>query len=229
MGPLPPTGQWVRLEVPASEVGLDGAAISGMAFTLYDGRATWDSTGIALTPLLSEIDFSNAAFSIGEAGTEAIITVHRSGSTNGSATVDYATSDGSATAGSDYVATNGTLIFADGETNKTFSVAILDDDLTEVNETVELSLSGPTGTELGEVSNAVLTITDNDRVDFAWVDDSIPVGAVPGGSWTWISSGPIPYSGSLAHRSTLAAGMHQHYFFNAPTPLQIQAGDTLYA
>lgn len=45
MGALPPAGQWVRLEVPASQVGLEGAAISGMAFTLYDGRATWDHAG----------------------------------------------------------------------------------------------------------------------------------------------------------------------------------------
>ncbi len=45
MGPLPPTGQWVRLEVPASLVGLEGAAVTGMAFSLFDGRVTWDTTG----------------------------------------------------------------------------------------------------------------------------------------------------------------------------------------
>jgi len=52
MGPLPATGQWVRLEVPAAQVGLDGLSISGLTFTLYDGRATWDRAGIlAGTPL----------------------------------------------------------------------------------------------------------------------------------------------------------------------------------
>ena len=45
MGPLPGKGQWVRLEVPAAQVGLGGATVSGMAFTLYDGRATWDRAG----------------------------------------------------------------------------------------------------------------------------------------------------------------------------------------
>jgi hypothetical protein len=45
MGPLPATGQWVRLAVPAAQVGLDNKAVSGMAFTLYDGRATWDYAG----------------------------------------------------------------------------------------------------------------------------------------------------------------------------------------
>jgi hypothetical protein len=47
MGPLPAVGQWVRLEVPASQVGLEGTTVSGMAFSLYGGRATWDYTGKA--------------------------------------------------------------------------------------------------------------------------------------------------------------------------------------
>jgi hypothetical protein len=45
MGPLPVAGQWVRLEVPANQVGLVGKTINGMAFTLYGGRATWDDAG----------------------------------------------------------------------------------------------------------------------------------------------------------------------------------------
>ena len=42
MGALPAVGQWVRLEVPAAQVGLEGRTLNGMAFSLYDGRATWD-------------------------------------------------------------------------------------------------------------------------------------------------------------------------------------------
>jgi hypothetical protein len=45
MGPLPPLGQWIKLEVPASLVGLEGHVLNGMSFTLYGGRATWDHTG----------------------------------------------------------------------------------------------------------------------------------------------------------------------------------------
>src|SRR5581483_112185 len=45
MGALPAAGQWVRLEVPASAVGLEGASIQGMGFSLYDGAATWDNSG----------------------------------------------------------------------------------------------------------------------------------------------------------------------------------------
>jgi hypothetical protein len=51
MGPLPAVGQWVRLEVPAALVGLEGREVHGMAFTLWDGQATWDRAGkIALQP-----------------------------------------------------------------------------------------------------------------------------------------------------------------------------------
>jgi len=47
MGPLPPAGQWVRLEVPASLVGLEGRTLNGLAFSMYGGRATWDHAGKA--------------------------------------------------------------------------------------------------------------------------------------------------------------------------------------
>jgi hypothetical protein len=45
MGALPSVGQWVRLEVPASDVGLEGVTVNGAAYTLYGGRAAWDYSG----------------------------------------------------------------------------------------------------------------------------------------------------------------------------------------
>jgi hypothetical protein len=45
MGPLPAVGQWVRLEVPASDIGLENKVIDGFAFTLHNGRATFDRVG----------------------------------------------------------------------------------------------------------------------------------------------------------------------------------------
>ena len=44
-GPLPAKGGWVKLSVPASAVGLEGSAVSGMDFSLYGGRVTWDAIG----------------------------------------------------------------------------------------------------------------------------------------------------------------------------------------
>ncbi len=45
MGPLPQAGQWVRLDVPARQVNLEGSTVKGMTFSLYDGQATWDTAG----------------------------------------------------------------------------------------------------------------------------------------------------------------------------------------
>lgn len=45
MGALPSAGDWVRLSVPASAVGLENKQINGLAFTLYDGLAWWDASG----------------------------------------------------------------------------------------------------------------------------------------------------------------------------------------
>src|SRR6185312_290417 len=45
VGGLPAAGQWVKLAVPASAVGLEGKTLTGMAFTLYGGRASWDNAG----------------------------------------------------------------------------------------------------------------------------------------------------------------------------------------
>ncbi|MFZ4765825.1 MAG: PKD domain-containing protein, partial [Roseimicrobium sp.] len=50
IGPLPPTGQWVRLAVPASQVDLVGRTVTGMAFFLFDGRVSFDAAGKGASP-----------------------------------------------------------------------------------------------------------------------------------------------------------------------------------
>lgn len=76
-------------------------------------------------------------------------------------TVNYATSNGTATAGSDYTATSGTLTFNPGQTSRTFTVPIIDDSLNEVDETVNLTLSNPSNATLGSPATATLTIIDS--------------------------------------------------------------------
>ena len=60
-------------------------------------------------------------------------------------TVDYATENGTARAGADYTAVNGTLTFEVGETRKTISVPIIDDNVEDSRETVRLRLSNASG------------------------------------------------------------------------------------
>ena len=66
-----------------------------------------------------------------------------------------------------------------------------------------------------------------------WVDDAVPGGGAPGvgggDSWNWSSNNPAQYSGSAAHQSAAAAGLHEHWFDNATATLDIGIGDTLYA
>jgi hypothetical protein len=111
----------------------------------------------------STLQLSASSYSVGEASGHVDITVNRTGGSVGAVTVNYATSDGTATAGSDYSSTSGTLSFADGETTKSFTVPITNDSLNEANETVNLSLSSVNGNAtLGTPSTAVLTIIDDD-------------------------------------------------------------------
>ena len=76
-------------------------------------------------------------------------------------TVDWATSDGTATAGADYTAASGTLSFAAGETAKTISVTVLDDAHDDAGETLTLRLSNAAGAHLAD-DTATGTITNSD-------------------------------------------------------------------
>jgi surface-anchored protein len=111
------------------------------------------------------LEFSTSNYTVNEAAGTATITVSRGFGSDGPVTVDYATSDGTAQAGVDYTATSGTLSFADGETSKTITIPILVDGFVENNETINLTLSNPTGgAELGMPNTAVLTINEDNDV-----------------------------------------------------------------
>jgi uncharacterized delta-60 repeat protein len=119
---------------------------------------------IADDDVAGSLQFSIAAISAGEESGSVTVSVTRTGGTDGAVSVNYATADGSATAGSDYTATNGTLNWADGDgAAKTFSITLLDDNADEVDETVLLNLSAPTGAAIiGNPATATLSIVDND-------------------------------------------------------------------
>ena len=127
-----------------------------------DGNESWFSSEVTAALGKPEVTFSQAATSAGEAAGSVTMTVQLSKAYNLPVTVQYATANGTAAAGSDYTATSGTLTFAAGETSKTFPVSIADDSLDETDETVNLTLSSPGNATLGAPSAAVLTITDND-------------------------------------------------------------------
>ena len=83
-------------------------------------------------------------------------------------TVDYATSDGTATAGSDYTARSGTLMIAAGARSAAIEVAVLDDAVDEGTETMTLTLSNARGAALDDAS-ATGTITNSDPLQKMWL------------------------------------------------------------
>ncbi|GAA6154155.1 autotransporter domain-containing protein [Pseudoteredinibacter isoporae] len=107
-----------------------------------------------------EINFSAASYDVNEDAGTATITVTRSGGSNGAVSVSYASSDDSATAGSDYSASAGTLSWAAGDiADKTFSIPVTLDIINEPTETVLLELSNPSGSAtLGNQANSELNI-----------------------------------------------------------------------
>lgn len=105
-----------------------------------------------------QVQFAQAAFNVNEGETNADITLVRTGATNGTVSVNFKTSDGSARAGVDYTATTGTVTFADGVLTNTFSIPILESGALQTNQTIKLTLSNPAGAGLGSQKQAVLTI-----------------------------------------------------------------------
>jgi plastocyanin len=106
--------------------------------------------------------FSQAAYSVTEGGT-ASITVQRVGGDDGAVSVRYSVAAGTAS-GSDFTPASGTLNWADNDDNpKTFTVATANDSTSEANETVQLTLSLPSGgATVGSPATATLTLLDND-------------------------------------------------------------------
>jgi Calx-beta domain/WD40-like Beta Propeller Repeat len=119
-----------------------------------------------------QVRFKTAVTNAAESGGAATVTVSLTGPLNTPASVNFGTTDGTATSGADYTSTSGTLSFAPGETEKTFAVPIIDDSLNEDDETLVLKLTSPSSNLLlGEPSTAVLKIIDDDPLPTIAIDD----------------------------------------------------------
>jgi len=133
------------------------------------------------------LSFSAATYSVNENAGSVLITVNRTADTSVAVTVNYATSDnsggpstpcgtfnGQASSRCDYSSMFGTLRFAAGETQKTFSVPITLDAYTEGPETFTIALTNPTGSGamLVTPSNATVTINDSASPTPNAIDDT---------------------------------------------------------
>ena len=106
-----------------------------------------------------KVQFGAPTNNVNEDAGSLTVTVSRVDGATGIVTVDYATSNGTAAAGSDYTAISGTLTFSQAETSKSLSIPIVSDNVFEADETINLTLSNPTGgVILGSPTAAVVTI-----------------------------------------------------------------------
>jgi len=147
---------------------------------------------------LTPIQFSAAGGS-----SVAAFTVSLSSASASAVTVGYATSNGTATAGSDYIASTGTLTFAPGETSKTIAIIVNGDTTAEAKETFTVSLSNPSGARLIDASGAG-SITDQTLTPTPPVTPVTPVTPV------------VLPKVSIADLAVKEAnGTHAHFMFNA--------------
>lgn len=126
------------------------------------------------------------ALSILESSREATVTVALDiANPFGPTTVDYRTSDGSALAGTDYIATAGTLTLAPNMLTTTITIPRLDDRVPEADKTFYLRLQQPRGAALGAITEATITIIDEDQ-------SPTPVPPTPTATKTPTPPTPIP-------------------------------------
>ena len=105
-------------------------------------------TSFALGQNAGLVEFESSSHAVNEQASFKTVTVRRMGGSAGSLTLNYATVDGTALASTlvpvvtgDYIATSGTLIFGDGETEKVITVQICNDSTVEPSETFSLHLN----------------------------------------------------------------------------------------
>jgi Ca2+-binding RTX toxin-like protein len=128
---------------------------------------------------IGQLEFDSSEVVVAESVGDASLRVRRVGGTDGQITVNYATSNGTATAGADYTGTSGTITFLDRQTEAFVSIPVTDDALEESAETLLATLSAPGPDNLatyissltGDNSSllaanvvSLVTITDNDTV-----------------------------------------------------------------
>jgi subtilisin family serine protease len=140
--------------------------LSGASSNATIGTATATGTitnDDVAPPVLPSLSIANVSKAEGNSGTSNLVfTVTLSQAAASAVTVNYATSDVTATAGTDYVANSGTLTIAAGSTTGTFNVVVNGDTTVETDETLRVTLSGASSNATIGTATATGTITNDD-------------------------------------------------------------------
>ena len=154
---------WTQIGSAVS-IPMNSGVYFGLAATSHNAGALSSGIYEGLTlELPGQLSFGAPTASVSETGGSATITVNRLNGSIGPVTVNYATTTGgTAVAGTNYVSTSGTLSWADADTApKTFTVPILNDNVSGPNRTIVLALSSPGGGATLGIASTLLTIVEN--------------------------------------------------------------------
>jgi hypothetical protein len=113
--------------------------------------------------------------------TNAVFQVRLSAPSGLAVSMSFATTNGSATSGLDYQATNGLLTFSPGQTNLSLAIPVWGDQLSESNETFSVWLRDLTNAVTGDLMGLV-TVQDNDPLPSLSVQAPIPINEPAGGT-----------------------------------------------
>ena len=164
------------LEIGALSLGLAKDSEGSPSFTFDDVDIAWTDGETVSVQLVrtTEAQAPSAGVSVADAsageapGATLDFRVTLDAVQTSAVSVRYATSDGTASAGADYVARRGAVRFGAGETAKTVSIEVLDDAHDDTGETMTLTLSAPFGATIAD-GTATGTIINTDVVPKAWL------------------------------------------------------------
>ncbi|RZI89846.1 MAG: hypothetical protein EOO67_11670, partial [Microbacterium sp.] len=117
-----------------------------------------------LEPTLPNLVIGNTAVSEGNNGATITFGITLSRPVARAVTVQYATVNGTATAGSDYRAKSGTVTIPAGSTTGTVQVSVISDKVRESNETLRVTLSGATNATIADGSGLATIVNDDTKV-----------------------------------------------------------------
>ncbi|MDD1557135.1 hypothetical protein C7U65_16115 [Bradyrhizobium sp. WBAH23] len=157
---------------------------------------------------------------VSEAAGTVTVTVTRSGDLQSQNTVEYTTNEvgagGSATAGSDFIqptfngrANTGQIVFQPGESTKSFTIPIVNDQLTEGNETFAVGLQNPGSGSLGAPRTVLVTIIDDDSpATIAMADVVLSVAETsPTATITLLRSGPVNQAATVGFTTSSGSAL----------------------
>lgn len=172
--------------------------------TIADGQGTGTISNDDNAPVTPSLSIGDVTMTEGNAGTvNAVFTVTASGATTQTVTVQYATQDSSAQAGTDYAAKTGTVTINPGATSGTITIVVNGDTAVETTETFFVNLSSPGNATIGD-GQGVGTITNDDSTAVTpSLTITTPISVNEGNSGTTNFNFPVTLSAAASQAVTV--------------------------